>query len=68
MLLNLKWNKEKKVDKDSAATGDLNDLINGILKSIQIKELAINNGKFIKSDFFGYLKKTESTSKDLILK
>ena len=51
-----KVEQREKVDEDSAATGDLNELINGILKSIQIKELAINNGKFIKNDFLDTLK------------
>ncbi|MDI1321424.1 MAG: hypothetical protein PSV36_01670 [Algoriphagus sp.] len=51
-----KVEQKEKVEKDSAATGDLNDLIAGILKSIQIKELAINNGKFIKNDFLDTLK------------
>lgn len=51
-----KVERKDKVEKDSAATGDLNELISGILKSIQIKELAVNNGKFLKSDFFDTLK------------
>ena len=51
-----KVERKDKVEKDSAATGDLNDLITGILRSIQIKELAVNNGKFFKSDFFDTLK------------
>jgi len=32
--------------KDSTATGDLNELIEGILKSFEVKELSVNNGKF----------------------
>ena len=51
-----KVERKDKVEKDSAATGDLNDLITGVLKSIQIKELAVNNGKFLKSDFLDTLK------------
>lgn len=51
-----KVERREKVNRDSAATGDLNELIYGILKSIQIKELAINNGKFIKNDFLDTLK------------
>ncbi|WP_439487785.1 hypothetical protein [Algoriphagus sp.] len=31
---------------DSTATGDLNELIIGILKSFEVKELSVNNGKF----------------------
>lgn len=51
-----KVEQREKLDKDNSATGDLNELIRGILRSIQIKELAINNGKFIKSDFLDTLK------------
>ena len=51
-----KVERKDKVEKDSAGTGDLNDLITGVLKSIQVKELAVNNGKFFKSDFFDTLK------------
>ena len=51
-----KVERKDKVEKDSPATGDLNELITGILKSIQIKELAINNGKFLKRDFIDSLK------------
>lgn len=51
-----KVERKDKVEKDSAATGDLNDLITGILKSIEIKELSVNNGKFIRSNFFDTLK------------
>jgi len=32
--------------KDSTATGDLNELIKGILKSFEVQELSVNNGKF----------------------
>jgi hypothetical protein len=41
---------------DSTATGNLNDLIKGNLNSIAIKELAINNGKFIRSEISDTLK------------
>ncbi len=51
-----KVERKDKAEKDSAATGDLNDLITGILKSIQIKELSVNNGKFLKSEFSDTLK------------
>ncbi|MFC5625527.1 hypothetical protein [Algoriphagus winogradskyi] len=33
-------------EKDSTATGDLNELIQGILKSFEVQELSVNNGKF----------------------
>lgn len=33
--------------RDSTATGDLNELIEGILKSFEVQELSVNNGKFI---------------------
>src|SRR5690606_29994255 len=32
--------------KDSTATGDLNEFIEGILNSFEVKELSVNNGKF----------------------
>ncbi|MBN7809545.1 hypothetical protein J0A68_01170 [Algoriphagus sp. H41] len=35
---------------DSAASGDLNDFIKGSLKSVAIKELSINRGKFVRSE------------------
>ncbi|MDX5478701.1 MAG: hypothetical protein LPJ98_09620 [Cyclobacteriaceae bacterium] len=41
---------------DTTASGDLNDLIKGNLNSIQIKELSINKGKFIKSELLDSLK------------
>ena len=41
---------------DSTASGDLNDLIKGNLNSIQIKELSINQGRFIKSELSDSLK------------
>lgn len=33
-------------EKDSIASGDLNELIQGILKSFEVQELSVNNGKF----------------------
>jgi hypothetical protein len=51
-----KVEKLGKTQKDSAGTGDLNELIEGLLESISIKELAINNGKFISSDAYDTLK------------
>lgn len=33
-------------EKDSTASGDLNELIEGILKSFEVQELSVNNGKF----------------------
>ncbi len=32
--------------RDSTATGDLNELINGVLNSFEVQELSMNNGKF----------------------
>jgi hypothetical protein len=48
--------KNNKIQKKNVASGDLNELIEGILKSVQINELAINNGTFSKKDFFDSLK------------
>lgn len=45
-----------KVEKDSTSSGDLNELIDGLLESIFVKELSINNGKFITSDAIDTLK------------
>lgn len=45
-----------KVKSDSAASGNLNDFLKGNLKSIEIKELAINNAKFVKSQLSDTLK------------
>ncbi|WP_339703604.1 hypothetical protein [Algoriphagus aquimarinus] len=42
--------QNKRETKDSTATGDLNELIKGILESFEVKELSVNNGKFIISD------------------
>ncbi|PZX54636.1 hypothetical protein LV84_02789 [Algoriphagus ratkowskyi] len=33
-------------EKDSTATGNLNELIKGVLKSFEVQELSVNNGKF----------------------
>ncbi|MBN3584107.1 hypothetical protein JYB64_17045 [Algoriphagus aestuarii] len=51
-----KVEKLAKTEKDSTGTDDLNELIEGLLESISIKELAINNGKFISSDAIDTLK------------
>lgn len=48
--------RNNNIKKENIATGDLNELIDGLLKSIQIKELSINNGKFSKNDFGDSLK------------
>lgn len=48
--------KNNKIQKTNVASGDLNELIDGILASVQINELAINNGTFSKKDFFDSLK------------
>ncbi|WP_139352685.1 hypothetical protein [Algoriphagus sp. A40] len=45
-----------KVKSDSAASGDLNDFIKGNLQSVTIKELSINQGKFVKSELVDTLK------------
>lgn len=42
--------------QDSVASGDLNELIEGVLKSIEIKELSVNGGKFLTSDVRDTLK------------
>ena len=59
MILNsptFKVTKNPITKSDSTATGDLNDLIKGHLNSIQIKELAIREGKFIRSELSDTLK------------
>lgn len=43
-------------EKDSLASGDLNDFIKGILNSVKIKELSINDGKFVKLEMADTLK------------
>ncbi|MDF2158938.1 hypothetical protein [Algoriphagus sp. CAU 1675] len=45
-----------KQNPQDGTTGDLNELIEGLLKSISIKELDIQKGKFRSSDFFDSLK------------
>ncbi|MBN7814115.1 hypothetical protein [Algoriphagus pacificus] len=52
----IKVERMAETQKDSAATGDLNELIEGLLESISISELAINNGKFITSNAIDTLK------------
>lgn len=42
-----KVEKNSSSKKDSTATGDLNELIQGILKSFEVQELSVNNGEFI---------------------
>ncbi|MEN2280486.1 hypothetical protein AAGF08_00010 [Algoriphagus sp. SE2] len=37
-------------EKDSVGTGDLNELIEGLLESVSIKELSVNNGNFVTSN------------------
>lgn len=44
------------INKNNMATGDLNELITGILKSLQIDALIINKGDFSKYDFGDSLK------------
>ncbi|MCE7057255.1 hypothetical protein LZF95_21420 [Algoriphagus sp. AGSA1] len=41
---------------DSTATGDLNELIEGILKSFEVQELSVNNGQFITHELEDTLK------------
>ncbi|WP_157359848.1 hypothetical protein [Algoriphagus mannitolivorans] len=53
---NFKVVRNSFLKSDSTASGDLNDLIRGNLNSIQIKELSINKGKFIKSELSDSLK------------
>ncbi|EAZ81544.2 hypothetical protein ALPR1_20948 [Algoriphagus machipongonensis] len=45
-----------KAEKDTTGSENLNDLIDGLLKSIDIQELSINRGKFITSDALDTLK------------
>ncbi|MHA7131278.1 hypothetical protein [Algoriphagus namhaensis] len=42
--------------KENPGEGDLNDLIKGILKSLKIKELSINQGRFVSADASDSLK------------
>ncbi|UZD21862.1 hypothetical protein PBT90_00115 [Algoriphagus halophytocola] len=42
--------------RDSTATGDLNEMIQGILKSFEVKELSINAGKFVSANSADSLK------------
>jgi hypothetical protein len=44
------------VESDSAASGNLNDFIKGNLKSVSIKELSLNKGKFVRSELADTLK------------
>lgn len=42
--------------RDSTATGDLNEMIEGILNSFEVKELSINGGKFVSASSTDSLK------------
>jgi hypothetical protein len=53
---NLKVLSNTDVELDSAATGNLNDFIKGNLKSVSIKELSLNRGKFVRSELSDTLK------------
>lgn len=53
---NLNVARNLQAKSDSAASGDLNDFIKGSLKSVAIKELSINRGKFVKSEVDDSLK------------
>lgn len=44
------------VGSEGVASGNLNDFIKGNLKSVSIKELSLNNGKFVKSELVDTLK------------
>jgi len=46
----IKVEKLLKMEKDSSGTGNLNELIEGLLESVSIKELSINRGKFVTSN------------------
>lgn len=48
--------RNNKNNKENIASGDLNELITGILKSVEIKELTIKKGVFSKNDFGDSLK------------
>ncbi len=39
-----------KTEKDTTGTDDLNELIEGLLESVSIKELSVNKGKFVTSN------------------
>lgn len=45
-----------KAEKDTTSSGNLNDLIEGLLESVSIKELSINDGKFVTSNALDTLK------------
>jgi hypothetical protein len=45
-----KVEKLAKTEKDSTGTSNLNDLIEGLLESVSIKELSVNRGKFVTSN------------------
>jgi hypothetical protein len=58
VLTNPDFKVERKDSKlrDNTATGDLNELIDGILESIEVKELSVVKGRFLTSDFNDSLK------------
>jgi hypothetical protein len=47
---------EKVREEKYGASGDLNNLIQGLLKRFEIQELSVNDGKFVSSDFADTLK------------
>src|SRR5690606_11847091 len=52
----LKVLSNPEVQSDSAASGNLNDFIKGNLKSVSIKELSLNDGRFVRSELNDTLK------------
>lgn len=51
-----KVERRNNITRDSTATGDLNEFIDGVLESIEVKELSVVQGKFLTSDFNDSLK------------
>jgi hypothetical protein len=51
-----KVERRNNTSRDSTASGDLNELIDGILESIEVKELSVVRGRFLTSDFNDSLK------------
>lgn len=58
VLANPNFKVERRItsEKDTTSSGNLNDLIDGILESIEIKELSVVQGSFLTSDFQDSLK------------
>jgi hypothetical protein len=58
VLANPNFKVERRLisDRDSTSSGNLNDLIDGVLESIEIKELSVIQGSFLTSDFQDSLK------------